>query len=447
MSPFFSYRYPPNYEIRHGEENRSGPRGRDGGRGRDGNIETQRRVEDVPSLPQQMDASAEAFVPLNQRQELDIQKGNTSSESKKIAPIDKKNVEQKNGKKRINQKGKNGAKKVNDVKDKNHKVIKNEIKKPEDGNQTKDNKNAKADNSKSKKKGKKENSKMKPDRKKQGKAEKAKPSASQAIPPNTPQTTNDLNYKRGGKVTILHIAEKPSIAIAIAKGLCKGNFSSVTKLLPLHEFSDPPFPKAPHAASCEHKVTSVAGHVFNVDFHSSYQSWDSVDPAALFHAPIVRKPCKSSVVRHLFESAKNASFIVLWLDCDREGENIAFEVLECCMDQMEGSDKYDRVYRAYFSAINPSDIQKAYYALGKPDKNQSLAVDARQELDLKVGVAFSRFQTRYFQGKYADLDSAGAISYGPCQFPTLGFCTQRHVDIETFKSQPYWILDLGVYKR
>jgi DNA topoisomerase-3 len=29
----------------------------------------------------------------------------------------------------------------------------------------------------------------------------------------------------------------------------------------------------------------------------------------------------------------------------------------------------------------------------------------------------------------------------------LGFCVKRHIDIETFSPQPYWLLDLGILKR
>lgn len=121
--------------------------------------------------------------------------------------------------------------------------------------------------------------------------------------------------------------------------------------------------------------------------------------------------------RHLQSEAKNADALVLWLDCDREGENICFEVIDnterwmTSIDKIPGSLRKRRIFRAHFSALSQTAIKSAMASLGEPNKNESLAVDARQELDLKVGVAFTRFQSRYFQSKYGNLDSS-VISYG-----------------------------------
>lgn len=138
-----------------------------------------------------------------------------------------------------------------------------------------------------------------------------------SFPPHQPRQTNDINYAKGERITVLHIAEKPSIGQAIANGLASGSIKSGGKMLPVHEFTDPPFPYAPKASKCVHKVTSVAGHVFSVDFPPQFQSWDSVDPAELFDAPVVKKPNKGSIIKHLKDEARGVNFIVLWMDCDR----------------------------------------------------------------------------------------------------------------------------------
>jgi DNA topoisomerase III len=58
---------------------------------------------------------------------------------------------------------------------------------------------------------------------------------------------------------------------------------------------------------------------------------------------------------------------------------------------------------------------------------------------VQVGVAFTRFQTRYFQDKYGNLD-ATVISYGPCQTPTLNFAVEQHQRIVGFEPEPFWVV-------
>jgi DNA topoisomerase-3 len=115
-------------------------------------------------------------------------------------------------------------------------------------------------------------------------------------------------------------------------------------------------------------MTSVCGHVMGVDFLSKYNNWDRVDPVELFSCSIEKKEATPKLKMPIFLGleAKGCDNLVLWLDCDKEGENICFEVMNCVARSMNG-DVYSNsvTYRARFSAITEKDIKAAFNNLCK----------------------------------------------------------------------------------
>lgn len=242
---------------------------------------------------------------------------------------------------------------------------------------------------------------------------------------------------------VLMVAEKPSLAASLAAILSNGKCltrKGSNNACCVHEWKGNFFKE-----QVKFKMTSVCGHIMGLEFVGKYNSWDKVDPAELFTCPIEKKESTPNlrIPYFLNHEAKGCDALVLWLDCDKEGENICFEVMSAVSSNIQNVYSNRVTYRAKFSAITEKDIKFAMDNLIHPNGNEAKSVDARQELDLRIGCAFTRFQTKFFQGKYADLDSS-LISYGPCQTPTLGFCVQRHDEIQTFKPECFWYVQVTV---
>ncbi|CDK28428.1 unnamed protein product [Kuraishia capsulata CBS 1993] len=244
---------------------------------------------------------------------------------------------------------------------------------------------------------------------------------------------------------VLCVAEKPSIAKSVAQTLGGGRVSlreSGNKYVKNYDFRF----EFPEWGWCDVTMTSVLGHLTSIDFPESF-AWGNCDPDRLFQAPIMTKGSGSDsakVATNITNEAQRANHLMIWTDCDREGEYIGFEILEQAKKK-NGFFNLNNTYRAQFSHLERSHIVRAAKNPIKLNKNAIDAVSTRMEVDLRTGASFTRFLTETFRARFKDTVPK-VVSYGACQFPTLGFVVDRYKRVKSFVPEEFWYLSIEAKK-
>jgi len=96
-------------------------------------------------------------------------------------------------------------------------------------------------------------------------------------------------------------------------------------------------------------VTCVSGHLLDHDFTDAHRKWHSCNPADLFDALVESRVTKDkkAIEQNLMMQARRVDMLMIWTDCDREGEHIGTEIVNVCRK----TNRNIVVKRARFSAI------------------------------------------------------------------------------------------------
>lgn len=96
-------------------------------------------------------------------------------------------------------------------------------------------------------------------------------------------------------------------------------------------------------------VTCVAGHLTAHDFFDSHRGWQSCEPFDLFDARVqVTVPVRlKAIEQNIASESRRADMLMIWTDCDREGEHIGSEIANVA----KRSKRNIIIKRARFSAI------------------------------------------------------------------------------------------------
>ena len=182
-------------------------------------------------------------------------------------------------------------------------------------------------------------------------------------------------------------------------------------------------------AGSDYKVLPTFGHIRDLPVRGL-----AVDIENNFEPNYQIMEDKKKVVNNLLKEAKKADEILIATDPDREGEAIAWHAANIL-----GIDK-DSKCRVTFNEISQKAVQAALKQPRVIDENLVDAQQARRVLDRLVGYKISPLLKRKIQG------ISTSLSAGRVQSVTLRLIVDRDREIENFKPEEYWTLEVKLKK-
>jgi len=177
----------------------------------------------------------------------------------------------------------------------------------------------------------------------------------------------------------------------------------------------------------KYTVRASVGHVRDL-----LRSSMSVDVENDF-APRYRVPNeKRQVVKELQKEVKKAVEVYLATDPDREGEAIAWHLMEAAKITPS------QARRVVFHEITREAIEKAFAHSSKINMNLVNAQQARRILDRLVGYSLSPLLWRKVRGR---------LSAGRVQSVAVRLVVEREREIENFIPQEYWSIEAELAKQ
>jgi len=179
----------------------------------------------------------------------------------------------------------------------------------------------------------------------------------------------------------------------------------------------------------DYSVLASFGHIRDLPSKNG-----SVEPDKNFEMHYAISPKATKNVKMIIDAAKNCDKIILAPDPDREGEAIAWHVLEV-LKQKKAITSTTKVERVVFNAITKNSILEAIKNPRQMDMDLVDAQQARRALDYLVGFTLSPVLWKKLPGSR----SAGRV-----QSVALRIICDREEEIEAFKSEEYWDIKLNL---